>query len=118
MKPGVTSYTLLLDDTSGLNRTLENISDLLQLIDPRLVPSMLLERFSLGKGLLSAFAFWKSRLKSTASRTSQSKRQDDQLHILLDFAALTGYRFLELFDGSGNTPIHKAVGLVPQETLT
>ncbi|KAL4998867.1 ankyrin repeat-containing domain protein [Aspergillus recurvatus] len=79
-----------------------SLSDMLSLIDPRLLPSMLIERCSSHQGSLTPLALWMTRHHNdrNAGRT---------LRTILDLAEPTGQKHLELLDGSGNTAIHTAV---------
>ncbi|KAF1952642.1 ankyrin [Byssothecium circinans] len=68
----------------------------LDLIDKRLVTSLLTERCSLDPGSLTPIAFW----------LHQSSQDIDVLRTLLEFAAFTNNAHLELLDGAGDTPLH------------
>ncbi|KAL4864562.1 ankyrin repeat-containing domain protein [Aspergillus spectabilis] len=109
-KHGRNLLHLLLDDMHRFERDQECVRNLLELVDPRLLPSMLLERCSLGKGSSSPFALWVARLLS--SHLKAFWVQKTYLKILLDFFAPTDHKYLELFDASGNTPVHSTVGLL------
>ncbi|KAL4871430.1 hypothetical protein BDV12DRAFT_28672 [Aspergillus spectabilis] len=76
------------------------LKDMLALIDPRLVPSMLLERCTTQPGSLTPLAFFMSRWYNSSK---------PDLEALLHLAESTGQKHLEVLDGSGNTPLHTAV---------
>ncbi|KAM5476955.1 hypothetical protein MauCBS54593_000226 [Microsporum audouinii] len=80
--------------------------ELLSLIDPSLVASLLSCRSSDDPGALTPFASWIHIL------TGHNRVDDKTVGLtktLLDFAEPTGQSHLELLDGSGNAPIHRAV---------
>lgn len=78
---------------------------MLSLIDTRLVPSLLEERTSASPGSLTPIAHLMTRLGGY----HYEELKDAVLDTLLDFAAPTNYKSLELLDGSGDTPLHWAV---------
>ncbi|RDW69000.1 ankyrin repeat protein [Aspergillus mulundensis] len=80
-----------------------SLSDMLSLIDPRLLPSMLTERCSSHQGSLTPLALWMTRSHHNDSKAEHT------LHTILDLAEPTGQKHLELLDGSGNMAIHTAV---------
>ncbi|KAL3462436.1 hypothetical protein BJX64DRAFT_140139 [Aspergillus heterothallicus] len=86
--------------------------ELLGLIDPLLVPSMLVERCSCEPGSVTPLALW----MASAWKYNRTQAAEDQavdiLRTLLDLAEPSGQRHLELLDGSGNTPLHNAVNAV------
>jgi ankyrin repeat protein len=75
------------------------IQDFLDLLDKRLIPSLLVERCSNDPGSLTPLARW--------LRTSP--QDADVLRLLLDFAKPHGNQHLEMLDGSGDTPLHYVV---------
>ncbi|KAL4756102.1 ankyrin repeat protein [Aspergillus foveolatus] len=79
------------------------LSDMLSLIDPRLLPSMLTERCSSHQGSLTPLALWMTR------HHHSDRNAEHILQTILDLAEPTGQKHLELLDGSGNTVIHTAV---------
>ncbi|KAL4918997.1 hypothetical protein BDW62DRAFT_56761 [Aspergillus aurantiobrunneus] len=88
------------------------LSKMLSLIDPRLIPSMLIERCSAPPGSLTPLAFWMSRAWS-----HNESHALPALHTILDLAESTGQKHLELLDGSGNTALHTAVNSLRGELL-
>ncbi|KAB8262887.1 hypothetical protein BDV32DRAFT_147064 [Aspergillus pseudonomiae] len=90
-------------DTSGKP---SNIEKLLGLLDPRVVPSLLLERSSDEPGSVTPFSRW---IHHASFKGSDADRLTDIARILLQFAESTGQKHLELLDGTGNTPVHYAV---------
>ncbi|KAJ4358642.1 uncharacterized protein N0V89_003226 [Didymosphaeria variabile] len=102
---------LLVDPySSSTNMTFDDkplLNSLLGLIDPRLIPSLLTERTSvLNPGSLTPVAHW---MRTHCGQWNQEETHTEILEALLDFAAPTNYEFLELLDGSGDTPLHWAV---------
>lgn len=79
------------------------LSDMLSLIDPRLLPSMLTERCSSHQGSLTPLALWMT------THHHSDRNAEHILQTMLDLAEPTGQKHLELLDGSGNTVIHRAV---------
>jgi len=73
---------------------------LLNLIDERLVPSICTEKTSLEPGSLTPIARWMHNANENATEV---------LQVLLKFTSSTNYEFLELLDGSGDTPLHHIV---------
>ncbi|KAL4985434.1 hypothetical protein BDW68DRAFT_179718 [Aspergillus falconensis] len=80
-----------------------SLSDMLSLIDPRLLPSMFTERCSSYQGSLTPLALWMTK------HHRDDQKAERTLQTILDFAEPTGQKHLELLDGSGNTAIHTAV---------
>lgn len=78
----------------------EKVKSFLEIVDKRLVPSLLIERSSRDPGSLTPFAGWVR---------SHSSDDGDMLRTLLDFASFTGNEHLELLDASGDTPLHYIV---------
>lgn len=85
-----TSYTR--DDERYLKQFLD-------LIDKRLVPSLLMERSSQEPGSLTPLARW----------IRHASQEANVLKVILDFAAPTENEHLEVLDGSGDTPVHYVV---------
>ncbi|KAE8369865.1 ankyrin repeat-containing domain protein [Aspergillus caelatus] len=90
-------------DTSGKPG---NIERLLSLLDPRLVPSLLVERSSDEPGSVTPFARW---MHHAYFDGSDADRLIDIARIFLEFAESAEQKHLELLDGTGNTPVHYAV---------
>ncbi|KAE8375542.1 ankyrin repeat-containing domain protein [Aspergillus bertholletiae] len=90
-------------DTSGKPG---NIERLLKLLDPRVAPSLLLERSSDQPGSVTPFARWMHHANFNGSCADDLI---DIARIILEFAESTGQKHLELLDGTGNTPVHYAV---------
>ncbi|PLB49657.1 ankyrin [Aspergillus steynii IBT 23096] len=93
----------------------DNVTKLLSLLDTRLVYSMLTERSSDGPGSLTPLARW---INETLGRRYYRRglnfnlETDERVEIvrsILDFAAPTNQKHLEMLDGTGNTPVHDAV---------
>ncbi|PSN70049.1 ankyrin [Corynespora cassiicola Philippines] len=77
----------------------DKLQPMLNLIDERLVPSLLTERSSHHPGSLTPINRWLHR----------STEDTKTFKILLDFAAVTNNEWLELMDGAGETPLHYAI---------
>ncbi|KAF2021723.1 ankyrin repeat protein [Aaosphaeria arxii CBS 175.79] len=90
---------LLLGNSFHGDEAPENLQKFLDLIDKRLVASLLTERSAKGSSQ-TPLAWWLSH--------GWNKR-DDILRKILDFALPTNNEHLELLDGSGETPLHWAV---------
>ncbi|GFF56479.1 uncharacterized protein R883 [Aspergillus udagawae] len=96
---------------------LDDFHQMLELVDPSLIPSLLVERSSHEPGALTPLAMWMVRALSTAHTYSvygnDSNRESDNqmkaLRMILDFAESTRQKHLELLDGAGNTVVHDAV---------
>ena len=103
------------------------LKELVKLLDPSLLPSLLSERSSNDPGSLTPLALW----MHTANNSEAAR--DDQHHLnkgnesptkiavvrlLLDIAQFTGQQHLELLDGAGNTPVHDAVRFQLPEILS
>ncbi|EFE42592.1 ankyrin repeat protein [Trichophyton verrucosum HKI 0517] len=98
----------ILNKPNGSYRSLDtNLKELLDLIDPSVVSSLLTCRSADNPGALTPFAAWVNHLSSHHRWVSGTPVQITKL--LLDFAKPTGQAHLELLDGSGNTPLHIAV---------
>jgi hypothetical protein len=79
---------------------------LLNLIDTRLIPSLLTERTSVDPGSLTPIAHAMQKLKQYKS---QENIATEIVGPILDLTAANNYECLELLDGSGDTPLHWAV---------
>ncbi|KAL2862382.1 ankyrin repeat protein [Aspergillus lucknowensis] len=104
---GMNLLHLLLRCYNGVRRK-PRFRDMLSLIDPLLIPSMLVERCSAQPGSLTPLAYWMSWGWNHVNRASENQALD-VLNAILDLAEPTGQKHLELLDGSGNTPLHAAV---------
>lgn len=98
---------------------ISDLQKLLDLLDPRLVPSLLIERSCEDPGSLTPIARW-IYTTNTSSRRYYSSHRDfdlsnenddmvDVVRLVLDVAESTGQKHLELLDSSGSTPVHSAV---------
>ncbi|GFF78963.1 hypothetical protein IFM61392_10056 [Aspergillus lentulus] len=104
---------------------LDDFQKMLELVDPSLVSSLLVERSSHGPGSLTPLAMWMVRALSTTNTYSvygngsncEGDNQMKALRMILDFAQSTGQKHLELLDGAGNTVIHDAVRCQLLQTL-
>ncbi|RAL07027.1 ankyrin repeat protein [Aspergillus homomorphus CBS 101889] len=92
----------------------DNIEQLLKLLDARLASSLLTERSSDHPGSLTPFARWLHSCGSRRhyARPNYGRKVPDILataRCVLNFARPINQKFLEMFDGAGNTPLHEAV---------
>ncbi|KAL5358884.1 ankyrin repeat-containing domain protein [Aspergillus floccosus] len=98
-----------------------NVAALLGLFDQRLVPSLLTERAS---GSLTPLSRWLHEAAPITyyssswymiqhthkfNRNMETDNMVDIARYLLEFAAVTNQKHLELLDGAGNSPVHDAV---------
>lgn len=83
------------------------LQEFLDLLDKRLVPSLLTERSSHSPGSLSPIARW----------MRNSYLSGELMRVLFDFAKPYGNEHLEMLDGSGDTPLHHAVKSKKQSWL-
>ncbi|KAF2192505.1 ankyrin repeat protein [Zopfia rhizophila CBS 207.26] len=97
-------HLLLCSAYTSRCRDKKGLQDFLDVIDKRLISSLLTERST---GSLTPLARW--MCNSYESRSV--------LNIFLTFAEPTGNEHLELLDGSGDTPIHQAVKSRKQDWL-
>jgi hypothetical protein len=95
IKPSIYTQTQAANDET-------TIKPLLDLIDKRLIPSLLSERSSRDPGSLAPILNWLRSSPHTSENTAV-------LRTLLDFAADTGNEHLELLDATGDTPLHWVV---------
>ncbi|PYH47148.1 ankyrin repeat protein [Aspergillus saccharolyticus JOP 1030-1] len=93
--------------------TQHSLQQLLSMLDPRLVSSLLTERSSDHPGSLTPFARW---LHSSGRSWGLWRNNDDKqsdlentARFILDYASPINQKFLEMLDGTGNTPLHEAV---------
>ncbi|KAL2822695.1 ankyrin repeat-containing domain protein [Aspergillus cavernicola] len=104
-KEGMNLLHLLLSSFHKYNHD-SSFHDLLHLINPLLVPSMLVERCSSSQpGSLTPIALYMCKVWNNHHQSKSSK----SLRTILDLADITGQKHLELLDGSGNTPLHTAI---------
>lgn len=101
--------------------SLEKFQQMLDLVDPLLVSSMLVERSSLHPGSVTPFSQW---INTQWPRQLHYYRANDETREklaiarkILDFAQPTGQKHLELLNGAGNTVVHDAVSLQVPKTL-
>ncbi|KAB8238727.1 ankyrin repeat protein [Aspergillus alliaceus] len=99
-------HLLLCGIDGGTLGSVESIERLLRLLDPRVVPSLLIERSSDDPGSLTPFARF---MHQANFHGSQADEIVDIARRFLMFAKPTGQKHLELLDGTGNTPVHYAV---------
>ncbi|KAJ0423554.1 hypothetical protein BJY00DRAFT_321678 [Aspergillus carlsbadensis] len=84
--------------------------EMIALIDPRLISSMLVERCACEPGSVTPLALWMASAWGAYSGNQYGEDKGvDILRTILDLAESSGQRHLELLDGSGNTPLHNAV---------
>ncbi|XRM43420.1 hypothetical protein ABZX51_006597 [Aspergillus tubingensis] len=111
-------HLMLCDINGNARKEPGNVERLLSLLDPRLVPSLLTERSSDDPGSLTPLARWMHKSYQAWSRASsgwgsdRGQETEDQLAIIrcfLEFAQSTSQKHLDMFDGTGNTPVHEAV---------
>ncbi|RAL04303.1 ankyrin repeat protein [Aspergillus ibericus CBS 121593] len=110
---------LLLSDINGSARDEPgNMERLLALLDTRLIPSLLTERSSDDPGSLTPIARWMHHSqrpwRSGTSGWGFDRHRETSGNLavarcFLEFAQLTGQKHLDMFDGTGNTPLHEAV---------
>ncbi|KAF2738451.1 ankyrin [Polyplosphaeria fusca] len=85
----------------------KHLRSFLDLVDKRLIASLLTERSSHQPGSLTPLSRW-----------MRSDYQDEGvMRILLEFAACTGNEHLEVLDSTGDTPVHFAVKTQKQKWL-
>ncbi|KAL1985958.1 hypothetical protein VTN96DRAFT_7223 [Rasamsonia emersonii] len=99
--------------------TTDDLQNLLDLLDPLLVPSLLTERSTRGQtpvcswmdlaNPLSGHVYTHLSGRGKMNTKSETDGKVAVMRVLLDFAAPTGQKHLELLDGGGNTPMHNAV---------
>ncbi|KAL1965133.1 hypothetical protein VTN77DRAFT_6046 [Rasamsonia byssochlamydoides] len=93
--------------------TTDDLQDLLDMLDPLLVPSLLTERSQGGQTPIARWIHVANPHLNPRATNTKSETDDKVavLRLVLDFAAHTGQKHLELLDGAGNTPVHDAVTL-------
>ena len=77
----------------------KTLQPMLDLIDKRLISSLLSERSSRDPGSLTPIANW-------LRHSRQNQDNTEVLRVLLNFATDTGNEHLELLDATGDTPLH------------
>jgi ankyrin repeat protein len=114
---------LLFFNTPGSPKNLEIFQQMLDLVDPLLVPSMLVERSSLHPGSVTPFSQWMNSqwLEQSSWRyhgvNEESKAKLAIVRKILDFAQGTGQKHLEVLNGAGNSVVHDAVRFQVPKTL-
>ncbi|KAJ5713430.1 uncharacterized protein N7483_010611 [Penicillium malachiteum] len=103
---GANLLHLLLTSKGQASLDAEIITDLINLLNPQLISSMLLQRF--GEGSLTPFAQWLNAIRSWDDPHDNLK-PSNVAKIIFDLADSSNQKHLELLDGSGNTPVHHAV---------
>lgn len=98
---------LLLRPISAQPYNEKNLEVFLDLIDKRLISSLLTQRSSAEPGSLTPLARWARAPDGYAPMSADS--EDEILRIMLDFAAPISNQDLEFLDGSGQTLLHYAV---------
>ncbi|KAI9367560.1 hypothetical protein BJX61DRAFT_551360 [Aspergillus egyptiacus] len=111
-KEGMNLIHLLVSSFNGYHRK-TSFADMLGLINPLLIPSMLIERCSAQPGSLTPLALG----MSMELRNAGESPVREAFQAILDLADATGQKHLELFDGSGNTPLHTAVNCLQLAAL-
>jgi hypothetical protein len=92
-------HLLLCSDYTNRPVSKSGLKKFLNLIDKRLVPSLLTERSSYDPGSLTPLARW----------LRHAHEGVNVIRTLLEYAAHTNNEHLEMLDGSGDTPFHFAV---------
>ncbi|QKX64713.1 uncharacterized protein TRUGW13939_11889 [Talaromyces rugulosus] len=114
---------LLFFKTPESLKHVENFQQMLDLVDPLLVPSMLVERSSLHPGSVTPFSQWINSqwLRNFSSRyhhvNEEPKAKLAIVRKILDFAQGTGQKHLEALNGAGNSVVHDAVRFQVPKTL-
>ncbi|KAF2273661.1 ankyrin repeat protein [Westerdykella ornata] len=98
-------HLLLVSPYTNANRGFKDLHEYLNLIDKRLIPSLLNQRCSYSPGSLTPLARWQRNVITFTNLESPEK----VLRAILDLAKPTNNEHLELFDASGETPLHFAV---------
>ncbi|KAI9925755.1 hypothetical protein MW887_005561 [Aspergillus wentii] len=118
---------LLLWKEGGEARTKpDGLKELLELLDPRLVPSLLTERSSDEPGSATPLARWMHEVQDrtwsprcNSFNLDMNNETDEKvaaMRAFLEFADSTGQEHLGVLDGSGNTPLHNAIKhLLPRQ---
>jgi hypothetical protein len=90
--------------------------DMLDLLDPSLIPSLLTERSSEWPGSLTPIARWlhrddmfSERRRCTYDVDEENSRKIAVLALLLEYGQVTGQKHLEVIDTDGDTALHIAV---------
>ncbi|PWY77072.1 ankyrin repeat protein [Aspergillus heteromorphus CBS 117.55] len=113
-------HLLLCDINCQAREEPDNMESLLNLLDPRLASSLLIERSSDGPGSATPIARWMEYVKLRWSRKDrpsgwrfdlrrETKGKLAIIRHLLTFAEPTDQKHLDVLDGAGSTPVHEAV---------
>ncbi|KAH8690265.1 ankyrin repeat protein [Talaromyces proteolyticus] len=107
-------------------KDLDNFQNMLDLVDPLLLSSMLIERCSVVPGSLTPLALWMGihwspqdthTLRVRRFQNQEPKFVISTLRKILEFAERTGQKHLEVLNGAGNTVVHDAVRCGLTESL-
>lgn len=101
---------------------IENLQKMLDLVDPLLISSMLLERSSLYPGSVTPFSQWMNSNWSVLTYRYNRVNEEPKdklaiIQIILGFAQRTGQKHLEVLNGAGNSAVHDAVRFKIPKTL-
>ncbi|KAF2503033.1 ankyrin repeat protein [Lophium mytilinum] len=116
---------------SQAKTNLDSLQKMLELIDPRLVSSLLTERSQDGPGAATPLALWlhlgnrgevhhfgwHGHRPGAENKNNETVEKVAMLRAILDFSSKTGYENLELLDGAGDTPVHMATRLQLHDCL-
>lgn len=121
-KNGRNLLHLLFWTTPDSPKSIENFQKMLDLVDPLLIPSMLLERSCLHPGSVTPFSQWINSKWPTPMSWHQTVNEEPESNLalvrkILDFAQGTGQKHLEVLNGAGNSVVHDAVRLQVPKTL-
>lgn len=114
-KHGHNLLHLLFFKTPHDAKSLEVFQQMLDLVDPLLIPSMLVERSSLHPGSVTPFSQWINSQRVIHFHLNQPHVNDEPearlaiVRKILDFAEGTGQKHLEVLNGAGNSVVHDAV---------
>lgn len=100
-------HLLLCSSNGSAGRDKDELKRFLELIDKRLIESLLTERSKHEPGSQTPLARWMRAATEDA----------DVMKVILDFAAPYGNEHLEMLDGTGDTPLHYAVKSRRQQWL-
>ncbi|KAF2817234.1 ankyrin repeat protein [Mytilinidion resinicola] len=126
---GINSQALFHGINSPAKTKKDGLQKMLELIDPRLVSSLLTERSQDGPGAATPLALWLHssnqsgyyyfghHRSGTENQNNETEEKVATLRTILDFSSKTGYEHLELLDGAGDTPVHMATKLQLHDSL-
>ncbi|KGO72463.1 hypothetical protein PITC_076400 [Penicillium italicum] len=111
-------HLILSSDVGRVCKDFNQLTELVDLLDKQLLPSMLMERA--GDGSRTPFARWLHARPHFTPRElaipgpSNSPRTEDEIltsmtNFILDLANSTDQKHLEIFNEAGDTPVHDAV---------